>query len=164
MPSTEPTQAPTTSPTAEVTPSAAPTQVPQPGENTGEKPVENGRPDPLILLWPAGILALSWALWAAWKRRRVKGLTQPDTNAAVLWAYALGKKLRSWGGQGSDELTALAQKARFSQHILTEEERRRALDLLLAEIQVISRALPGWKGPIFRALWGDLTDLLEKKP
>lgn len=164
VPSAEPTQAPTTSPTAEVTPSAAPTQAPQPGENRGEKPAETGGPDLLFWLWPAGVLALSWGLWAAWKSRRVKGLTQPDTNAAVLCAYALGEKLGPWGGQGSDELTALAQKARFSQHILTEEERKRAIDLLLADIQAISQALPGWKRPIFRALWGDLTDLLEKKP
>lgn len=163
VPSTEPTQAPTTSPTAEVTPSAAPTQAPQPGENTGEKPAENGGPDPLILLWPAGALALSWALWSGYCRRRRERLTQPDTNAAVLWAYALGEKLGPWGGQGSEERTALAQKARFSQHILTEEERQRALDLLLEEIQAISKALPRWKGPIFRALWGDLAAKLGEK-
>ena len=162
-PSAEVTQAPTTSPTAEVTPSAAPTQAPQPGETAGEEPAENGGPDLLFWLWPAGVLALCWALWTARKSRRRERLTQPDTNAAVLWAYALGERLKSWGGQGSDELTALARKARFSQHILTEEERRRAIDLLLADIQAISRALPGWKRPVFRALWGDLADLLEKK-
>ena len=163
VPSTEPTQAPTTSPTAEVTPSAAPTQPPQPGENTGEKPAETAGPDLLILLWPMAVLTLGWALWTVWKRRRVKGLRQADTNAAVLYAYALGEKLRSWGGQGSEERTALAQKARFSQHILTEEERRRAIDLLLADIQAIFRALPGWKRPIFRALWGDLAAKLGEK-
>ena len=59
----------------------------------------------LILL----ILGRKWLL-----DRRRKKLMGEDANATVLYAYICHRRLKPWGGQDSGELTALAEKARFS--------------------------------------------------
>ena len=91
----------------------------------------------LILL----ILGRKWLL-----DRRRKKLMGEDANATVLYAYICHRRLKPWGGQDSGELTALAEKARFSQHILTEAERE--------ETRRVHAALPGWKKPFFTLIFG----------
>ena len=54
--------------------------------------------------------------------RRRKKLFGEDTNKAVLYAYACHRSMKRWGGQESEELTTLAEKARFSAHMLSGEE------------------------------------------
>ena len=46
----------------------------------------------------------------------------------------------------------LAKKARFSQHTLTEEERRRAVEAVETEARRVEAALPLWRRLLFR--WG----------
>lgn len=145
---------------AEVT--AAPTQTPQQGVMAEEGPGGEEEQTSLLRLWPVGGLALCWALWALARGRRARRLTQPDTNAATLYAYILWERLKPWGAGEGEEMAGLAKKARFSQHTLTGEERRRALELLAGEVKAISRALPGWKMPVFRLLWGDVALILER--
>ena len=108
-----------------------------------------------MLLWPAAALAL-WLLLlprrrlaAHLRRRRLWGA---DTNAAALWAYRLERRLLPWGGRASPQVEELAKKARFSQHTLTEEERRRAVEAVEAEARRVEAALPLWRRLLFR--WG----------
>ncbi len=145
---------------AEVT--AAPTQAPQQGVMAGEEPGGEEEQTSLLQLWPVGGLALCWALWVLARGHRARRLKQPDTNAATLYAYILWERLKPWGAGEGEEMAGLAKKARFSQYTLTGEERRRALELLAGEVKVISRALPGWKKPVFRLLWGDVALILER--
>ena len=99
--------------------------------------------------------------WRWRLRRRREKLTQADTNAAVLWAWRCHRRLQSWERAGKvpeekealdQSLAALAQKARFSQHTLSEAERQRALQLLQREAELVEAALPPWKSALFR-LW-----------
>ncbi|MGN0985935.1 MAG: transglutaminase-like domain-containing protein [Candidatus Enterenecus sp.] len=83
--------------------------------------------------------------------RRLKNL--PDGNRAVLEIYGWHEALRAWGGREDPRLEELAQKARFSQHALTGEERREALNILRREIGRVRARLPAWKRPLFGYLF-----------
>ena len=102
------------------------------------------------------LLLVALAVWGRGYllRRRRERLRGEDTNAAVRYAYACRQRLKSWGGKESEELTALAEKARFSQHILTAAERDRGAQLFEEEARRVYEALPGWKKPLFTLLWG----------
>jgi hypothetical protein len=94
------------------------------------------------------------ALWYALRRRRWgQLLTQQDNNRAVLAIYGRYRELRAWGGREEVRLEELARKAKFSQHTLTQEERREALSLLQGEIDRLSAALPEGKRLVFRCLF-----------
>ena len=56
----------------------------------------------------------------ALRRRRFRG---EDPNRAVIEAYRYLKRLEPWGGEITPAALALAQKARFSPHTLSGEER-----------------------------------------
>ena len=73
--------------------------------------------------------------------------------AAVLWAYRLQKRLLPWGGREDPAVEELALKARFSQHTLTEAERKRAAEAVEAERDRVDAALPWWKRLAFRWLF-----------
>ncbi len=151
-PTPRPTPAVSAAPTPSAAPSAAPSEPPKgpdtatPGDGTGRLP-----------LWPfvtAALLILTLLGRYLLLERRRKSLLRPDPNAAVLWAWHCHQALIAWGGQESEDLTALAQKARFSRHTLTEPERQTALTLLEQETRRVYTALPGWKKPLFRARFG----------
>ena len=67
--------------------------------------------------------------------------------------FAIRPEIR-FGPDALAALEELAGKARFSQHILTGEERDRALERLAAERRRVREALPGWKKPLFWLFWG----------
>jgi hypothetical protein len=99
------------------------------------------------------VLALP-ALWYALRRRRWGQLMiQPDNNQAVLAIYGWYRRLAPWGGREETRIEELARKAKFSQHTLTQEERREALSLLQREIDRLSAALPEGKRLVFRRLF-----------
>jgi len=81
----------------------------------------------VIWKWLFGV-AVFWAILCAaylaalFLRRRDREDT--DTNRSVLNAYGRYKRLRHWGCGEDEELERLAKKAKFSQHTLTEEERK----------------------------------------
>ena len=58
-----------------------------------------------------------------------------DTNRSALNAYGRYKRLRRWGCGEDEELERLAKKAKFSQHTLTEEERRSAWKCLDEDVK-----------------------------
>ena len=112
--------------------------------------------DLTFLRWPAAVLGL-WLLLLLrrrltarlWRRRLWTG----GTNAAALWAYRLQKRLLPWGGREDPAVEELALKARFSQHTLTEAERKRAAEAVEAERDRVDAALPWWKRLAFRWLF-----------
>ena len=155
-PSAEPTPTPSAAPSA--APSAEPTPSQEPGEQTGpggETGKKGELPAAVWYLLAAFLLAAGTVLGR--KRlleRRNKRLRGEDANKAVLYAYACHRSLKNWGGQEDEVLTALAEKARFSQHTLTAAERDRAAELFLAEKRRVGEELSAWKKPVFLFLWG----------
>ncbi|MGM9594571.1 MAG: hypothetical protein ACI3U8_09470, partial [Candidatus Onthomonas sp.] len=104
----------------------------------------------LCLTGPAAAL---WGLRLLWLRHWERCMSQPDTNRAVLEIYGRFQTLTRWGGSIPEEITELAQKARFSQHQLTEGERRQAVGLLTRELRRVGKDLPSWKRLLFWLVW-----------
>lgn len=107
----------------------------------------------LLGLCLIGLAAALWGLRLLWLRHWEKHMSQPDTNRAVLEIYGRFQALTRWGGTIPEELTELAQKARFSQHRLTEAERRQAKALLTRELRRVGKDLPSWKRLLFWLVW-----------
>lgn len=158
-----PTPTPTPVPTAEPTPSAAAateTPAPTPSRAPGAPGASGGGGKTALPLWSryvlAALLGLAAVLSGRWmlQKRRRERLESPDKNAAVLCLYTLHRRLKPWGGTESGELTRLAEKARFSQHHLTDAERDRAAEILDRETRRVYEALPGWKKPFFTLICG----------
>ena len=100
-----------------------------------------------------GLAAALWGLRLLWLRHWERCMSQPDTNRAVLEIYGRFQALTRWGGTIPEEVTELAQKARFSQHRLTEAERRQAVSLLTRALRRVGKALPPWKQLLFWIIW-----------
>ena len=81
------------------------------------------------------------------QRRRRKRFAQPDTNAAVIYAWRYISRLNRHAPP-PEELEELALKARFSQHRLSEDERAMMIDGALKYVVKTSR----WSG-VFRRIW-----------
>lgn len=97
----------------------------------------------LLLLVPAAACAPVRSLVCQCLRRR--RFHQTGTNEAVIAAYGYWEKLSAWGADPVPELERLARRARFSQHRLTESERKEALTALLVERLRLDGKLPNWK-------------------
>ena len=151
-PTPAPSAAPTPTPAAASTaprPSAAPTPTPKPDGARLE-------PDPRVLGAVIAVAALLAALplgRSLLKRRRAARFRDPDPNRSVIWMYRCQLRLGRWGTPMDPELETLAQKAKFSQHILTEDERARALAALRRTAGETAARLPRWKRLLFRYLW-----------
>ena len=116
----------------------------------------DGEADLSMLAWLAVVPALWLLLFVrrrvmafVWRRR----LWGSGTNDAALWAYRLQRRLLPWGGREHPEVEELALKARFSQHTLTEAERKQAAEAVEGERKRVDAALPRWKRLAFRWLW-----------
>ncbi len=159
VPSREPEEsaAPEPTPTPAAEPSEAPSSAPA-GEEDG--PGEDSGPSRSIALavkvsaLMAGLCALLWLGQFALKRHRARRLDGPDRNKAALYAYGCLLRLERWGGKLDPLAVELAQKARFSQHVLSPEELARLQALIDAERARLCRTLGPVKGWAFRWLWG----------
>ena len=156
-PTPTPTSTPTPTPTSQS--SAAPTPDVSQAPVEGPAGTEDGTArtvDLTFLQWPTAVLGL-WLLLLLrrrltarlWHRRLWTG----STNAAALWAYRLQRRLLPWGGREAPAVEELALKARFSQHTLTEAERKQAAEAVEAERDRVDAALPRWKRLAFRWLF-----------
>ena len=148
-----PTPAPSLPPSAQPSPSQPPAATSQP--EGGAEPGDAGL-SPRALLWLIpllALLALPFLLRFLRLRQWTRMAGRTDRNAAVLEAWSWWKQLERWGGKPVSRALDLAQKARFSQHALTEEEREEMLRLLRREIARVERLLQGWKRPLFRLLF-----------
>lgn len=107
------------------------------GGGTGPGGLAPWMKNSLWILGGLGLLALGvWLVPWALRRRRRRRFAAPGTNTAALYLYTYLQALARFGPQPSAGATALAGKARFSQHTLTEAERR-----TLAEEAAATRAL-----------------------
>jgi transglutaminase-like putative cysteine protease len=96
----------------------------------------------LIVLAALAVVLLPGIIVRARRRRAQKA---SDTGRSAVGAYRWGKSLARFGGKLPEELEALAGKAVFSQHILTEEERQKAWSLALDEAEDLRKTLPLWR-------------------
>jgi len=116
-------------------------------EKTPEAPKPNA-----LLLWLAPLaLALAIGIGQAPLRRalRRRKLEGPDTNAAAIEGYVYLERLAKWGGEVPPEALELAEKARFSQHVLTETECEAMLVCCESQRAAVWSALPVWKRALF---------------
>lgn len=162
----EPTAEPTIEPTAEPTiePVEEPNQAPSPEPTAGTE----GEPSPtggsqiiayatpdeptdevnLTALWIVlGLVGLASLIVGRkllrdyhWKRRAQR----QSNNRYAIAAYRRSQRLQSFTHQGSELLKALAQKARFSNHRLTNKEREAAEAELNNQLAIIG-SLPRLK-------------------
>ena len=131
-----------------------PSQNPQDGpegSNAGERDIW------MILVWPALLLGLAVLLWLGQylpKRLRAGRQAGPDTNRAALHSYHYLLRLERWGGEVDEEALELAEKARFSQHTLTDEERQTLTRKVDEQRFRLCQRLHPVKRIVFRYLWG----------
>lgn len=158
---TEPTEEPTAEPTET---GEAPTQAPllepegdTPGTDTpGEEGDGTGNKVPVNLSWLLWLLVPlllggGWYLYQKESRRRyVAHMGQPDNNKAVLYMYGRIRGLHRFGVSMPKEGERLGQKACFSQHTLTQQEREEMETILHASTDTLEQSLPGWKLFLFR--------------
>lgn len=115
---TAPTTAPTQPSVSDSQPTTEPTQVIPPEQK------EEG--SARYLLWLVWILLSAAAIWGQyrlrlWLKRRYLRRGDANRQALVLWREVL-RQSRILGKKAPKELRALAEKAKFSQHTLTEAE------------------------------------------
>lgn len=156
-PSPSPTPTQSERPTKElptVTPSLTPSVNPA-GNGTGAGKLLSAVLT--LLKWVGGIAAAVLLLWLGQylpKRHREKVLQQAVSNQAVLACYGWLTRLTRWGGMVDPTALELAQKARFSQYTLTEEERVMMEVLFHDERKRIGGRLAPIPRLAFRYLWG----------
>ena len=151
----EATPTPTPTPQASRAPdSAAPTPTPTPSAA-----LPNEGPKLPLRLLPALLAALLLALalplrrlWA--RRRRERRFQDENPNRAAIAAYLYLQRLTRWGAEPPARAGELAQKAKFSPHTLTAEERDAVLRAARAAAEAVDRSLPWWKRFAFRYLLG----------
>ena len=103
------------------------------------------------------------------RRYQLQKMERLDNNHLVLRLYGELQRLQKWGGGVSEELKTLAQKARFSQHTLTKEERDRAWAILQNALEQTITQQNGWrrwllKSILFPGKWLPCKSETEKKP
>ena len=139
--STAPTPTPTVT-SAPATPTPRPTAAPEASDQSGTQL------SLIWLVWAAPVVVLAAGLWLMrhlrYRHWRKMGQDQ-DTNAAVLRAYRWFGQLERWGGKAGAETEALARKARFSQHSLTQQERSLVLGQFRDEVVRLRQSVPIWK-------------------
>ena len=146
----------------EQTPEPPEPDVPAP-EDGEDAPMPGGedapaQQDPLDLRWLCGaaavllVLAVPAAVYRVGLLARRKSRAQPDTNQSCICAYRRCLRTAAWGGEMPEVLAELAQKAKFSQHRMTDEERETAWRLGEDAFQELSGRLPWWRRAVLLCL------------
>jgi len=108
-------------------PSPSPSPSLSPGQAAQNPPVREKRAGAaLFIICAAALIAFIAIRRAVTVRLRAKRLAQADTNAAIIyaWRYILRLDRKNQPPEGSE---ALALRARFSQHSMSEDERSEML-------------------------------------
>lgn len=106
----------------------------------------------ILWLWvPLLVLTLAVLLGQSALRRELldRRFNASGTNRAAIAAYGYLERLARWGGVMEPEAVSLAQKAKFSQHALTETERDSMLAFTENQRINVWNGLPWWKKPLF---------------
>ena len=143
----EHTPAPTLSPSQPPQASQAPQTTPQPGNEPAPEEGTGGPPLAWLLLAIPLALACTASVWLPrlltrlvrvwWAVRQKQG-----NNAAALALYRQFERLTRRAGKIPPRAKELAEKARFSQHTLTQSEVEELLALLSRTTAQLGRALP----------------------
>jgi len=120
-------------------------ELPEEAGLPGEEPVED---EPgFIFPWKA-VLGVVLALGAlaggyvlSYLPRKLERENE-DANRSVICAYRRYSRSLRWGGEPDETMEELGRKAKFSQHILTEEERETAWKSLDASAERVRARLP----------------------
>ena len=172
-PTPEPTETPEPTGTPEPTeipkPTDAPdrpTETPSGSEDNLDGPGKGGSGPDFSALFSAlfhvlkgiapfiGAAFLIWFVQFAVKRFRARRMAGADANRSALVCYGYLCRLERWGGRMDRQAVELAQKARFSQHTLTQEELGLLRNLVDWERGRLCAA-PGLpRRLIFRYWWG----------
>lgn len=134
------------------TPEEQPEEDPEKSETPGEETAEDM--SGFVFPWKAalgtllalGALAGVYAL-SFLPRELARG--NEDINRSVISAYRRYSRGLRWGGEENEILEELGRKAKFSQHILTEEERETAWKELDGAAGQIRRRQPKWRKALF---------------
>ncbi len=104
----------------------------------------------------AALLALALPFLRRILARRIRArlFARPDTNRAVLHIYRYLEHLSRRGGGIPPEVKTLAEKALFSPHTLTEEERNTAASLAAEEAARLDARLPAVRRLALRYWFG----------
>lgn len=152
------TAQPTPTPSAAPAPSRGPNAaVPTPTPTPQAQAAQSAPFDLRLLLFPAG-MGLLLALFALRRRlalrRRERRFRQADANRAVIEAYLYLRRLERWSGVMPETAEALAKKAAFSQHAMTQPEREAVVSAARACAARVDAALPRWRRLLFRYWFG----------
>lgn len=157
----EETPEPSEPQTAEPTPAPTHSQAPRPTQNV-EVPETEERESLSPWLWLLAIPAVL-ALAAAGlvlrrrlaARSRARKFSQADPNRAVIEMYLYMEKVAArTGGAVDTTLEALAKKAAFSAHVLTEQERETARALMERDANAADRSRSRLERLVFRYILG----------
>jgi hypothetical protein len=145
-----------TEPIPTETPGEASTQPSATRPQTGKPEAPEKKTDLSPLKWPLLLLLAAAAVWLQRKirldRRRIARETgAPNARALAMWRETeqLHRLLKT---DPPEELEALAQKAKFSQYCLTEEELTRFASHLSETLQIL-RARPWYAQIIYRLIF-----------
>ena len=109
----------------------------------------------LPALLAALLLVLALPLRRFWaRRRRERRFQDENPNRAAIAAYLYLQRLTRWGAEPPARAGELAQKAKFSPHTLTAEERDAVLRAARTAAEAVDKSLPWWKRFAFRYLLG----------
>lgn len=152
-PSSTPSPTPTPKPTP-TPPTATPSPTPPPSQpHPVESPKGPTLPWKQIIGWTLGIssIAAVFLLQRQYRlKKREKACTQQDPNQAALALYRYLRAVEEKTGyEIPKKAFDLAQKAAFSQHILTDDERRAMEGFAQAAAQA-ARSQPFFKGFVLR--------------
>ncbi len=120
--------------------------------NTPQPEVIQTKPRSVLWLWiPLLLLALAVLSAQSALRRELldRRLNAPGCNRAVIAAYGYMERLVRWGGNIEPEAISLAQRAKFSQHALTEAERAQMLSLADSQRERAWEGMSKWRRLLF---------------
>ena len=110
--------------------------------------------------WGKGLAAVLLAGIALFLRRRLarmlrqRQMDQANLNRSAIAAYRWMERMVPWGTPMDPTAAALAEKAKFSPHTLTEEERAQVWSAARKAAEETDRRLSWWKRLVYRWLWG----------
>lgn len=124
-----------------------------PGEESpdGEEPEGSAFPWRAVLRTVLILGALCGGYALSFLPRRLER-QDPDTNRSTISAYRRCRRVVDLGGAEDELLEELGRKARFSQHILTEEEREAAWACLEAARGQLLARRTGWRKLVVQLL------------
>ena len=83
-------------------------------------------------------------------------LSDPDGKKRAVNFYRQAERVLRYGGEMPQELQTVAEKARFSQHVISEEELQQCTQQLNELTQSVADGLSRWKKLLFRYASGNL--------